>query len=120
MDLKEKESSYANLVILQIKRNLDNTMIKHKDYSNWEIINIALDILRIMSEISYGAKYYDEGTEKQWQLFFDAQKTENGLLFLMQDLYRQSTVKNKLINEILNTTEGKDLMKLLKENLGDE
>ena len=48
MDLKEKESSYANLVILQIKRNLDNTMIKHRDYSNWEIINIALDILRIM------------------------------------------------------------------------
>ena len=66
MDLKEKEYAYANLVILQIKRMLDNTMKEHRDFSNWEIINIALDILRIMSEISCGTMYFDEGTERQW------------------------------------------------------
>ena len=115
MDLKDKEYAYANLVILQIKRMLDNTMKEHRDFSNWEIINIALDILRIMSEISCGTAYFDEGTERQWELFFDAQKSEDGLLFLMQDLYRHSKVKNLLLNEILQTTKGEDLEELLKE-----
>lgn len=115
MDLKEKDYTYSNLAILQIKRLIDLTMIEHRDYSDAEIVNIALDILRIMCEISCGAIYFDEGTERTWDLFFDAQKTENGLLFLMQHLYRQSSVKNQLLNEILESTKGEDLEKLLKE-----
>ena len=74
-----------------------------------------LDILRIMTEISCGVPHFDEGTERQWDLFFDAQKTDDGLLFLMQDLYRHSKVKNLLLNEVLQTTKGEDLEKLLNE-----
>jgi len=115
MDLNDKEYSYANLVILQIKRMLDNTNKEHHDFSNWDIINIALDILRIMTEISCGTMYFDEGTERQWNLFFDAQKTEDGLMFFITDLYRHSKVKNQLLNEVLNTTKGEDLEELIKE-----
>ena len=117
-NLKNEEYSYANLVILQIRRMIDLTMIEHREYTDAEIVNIALDILRIMTEISCGTMYFDEGTERTWDLFFDAQKTEKGLLFLMADLYRHSKVKNQLINEILKSTKGEDLEKLIKELKG--
>ena len=114
MDLNDKDFTYANLQIVQIRRLLDN-MLYYQEMKDSQIVNIGLDILRIICEISSGL----EGvSEREWDLFFQAQKDEKSLTFFIHDLYMKSTVKNELLNEVLKTTRIEDLEKFIKESKG--
>ena len=114
IDLNSKDYTYANLNILQIKRLIEQSEFNDKEYSSNELINIGLDILRIMCEIPFG-----DGNENEfeWDLFFKAGKTREGIITLMGYLYRKSTAKNQLLNEILSTTNNEDLKELLEGDL---
>lgn len=118
MDLTEKEYTYANLVLLQIRRNLA-AMLHHHSYSDAEIINIALDIMRILMEISSGVMHITEENEREWDLFFQAQKDEKDFQFFIHDLYMNSNVKNRLLNEVISSNKTEDLEKLIKQTKGD-
>ena len=118
MDLTEKEYTYANLVLLQIRRDL-NAMLHHFDYSDSELVNIALDIMRILIDISSGVMHTTEENEREWDLFFQAQKDEKDFKFLIHDLYMKSKVKNELLNEVINNNKTEDLEKLIKQTKGE-
>lgn len=114
IDLNSTDYTYANLTIANIKRLISESEFHDKDYAPNEIINIALDILRIMCEIPFG-----DGTENEfeWDMFFKAGKTRDGILSLMAYLYRNSSAKNQLLNEILTASNKEDLKKLLDGDL---
>ena len=118
MDLKDKDFTYANLQILQIRRILDY-MLYNQKLSDADIINIALNIRRIMMEISSGVCHFSDDNEREWDLFFDAEKDEKGLTFFIHDLYMKSDVKNTLLNEVLEGNETDDLKKLIKQYKGE-
>ena len=116
----EKDSNdltYANLLIKRIRRMIDESTIEHREFSDSELMTIALNILRIMSEIFFG-----DGTEDahEWQYFFDAQKSERNFMFFIYHLERMSLVKNELLNEIMTKSETEDLEKLIKEFKGED
>ena len=113
MDLNEKEFTYSNLVILQIRRMLGN-MLYTQEMKDSEIVNIALDVLRILMEISTGVCHITEDNEREWDLFFQAEKSEKDLTFFIHELYMQSKVKNTLLNDVLEGNETEDLKKLIK------
>ena len=115
-DINSKDYTYANLLIMNIKRMIDESEIEHRDFSDAEIVMIALNILRIMSEMIYG-----NGTEdfREWELFFNAHKSEKEFQFLLHHLERMSLVKNELLNEIMTQTETEDLEKFIKTFKGD-
>ena len=114
-DLESKEYTYSNLLIKRIKRMIDKCEIEHRDFSESEIVCIALNILRIMAEIPFG-----DGTEDahEWQYFFDAQKSEGGFMHFIHHLERMSMVKNTLLNEIIERTDIEDLEQLIREEKG--
>lgn len=118
MDMNEKDFTYANLQILHIKRMLDN-MLNVQDYSDAELVNIGLEILRILCDISSGVIHFSDDDEREWDLFYDAQKSEKGFLFFIHDLYIKCHVKNELINDLLERNGTEELMKLIKQNKGE-
>lgn len=114
-DLESKEYTYSNLLIKRIKRMIDKCEIDHRDFSESEIVCIALNVLRIMTEIPFG-----DGTEDvhEWQLFFDAQKSYKEFMHFIHHLERMSMVKNTLLNEIIERTDIEDLEQLIREEKG--
>jgi len=112
MDLNNEKYTYANLVILEIKRILDNINIDHRDYSDADIVNIALGVLRILCEISTESQIMEN---KQMKLFFNAEKDKKKLLLLFMDLYHDSNYKNKMLNEIMMASDKEDLETILKK-----
>ena len=116
----EKDSmdlTYANLLIKRIRRMIDGSEFEHKDFTDEDLMTIALNVLRIMTEFIFG-----DGTEDvhEWQYFFDAQKSEKNFMFFLHHLERMSLVKNELLNEIMTKSETEDLEKLIKEFKGDD
>ncbi len=114
-DLESKEYTYSNLLIKRIKRMIDKCEIDHRDFSESEIVCIALNVLRIMAEIPFG-----DGNEDvhEWQLFFDAQKSYKEFMHFIHHLERMSMVKNTLLNEIIERTNIEDLQQLIREEKG--
>ena len=117
MDLESRDYTFAKLLILRIKRMIDKCEVEHRDFSESEIVLIALNILRIMCELPYGNGNEDV---REWDLFFRAQKSEEDLQFFLHHLERMGLVKNTLLNEILDMTETGDLEKFFKEVRGDD
>lgn len=113
IDLNDKDFTYSNLVILQIRRILGN-MLYTQELSDADLINIALDVLRILMEISSGVAHMTDEIEREWDLYFQAEKNEKDLTFFIHDLYVKSSVKNKLLNDILEGNETEDLKELIK------
>ena len=116
-DLNSKDYTYGNLLIKRIKRMIDKSEMGHKDFTDSEIILIGLNIFRIMAEIPFG-----DGSEDvhEWQLFFDAQKSEKNFMQFIHHLERIALVKNTLLNEILERTDLEDLEEFIKEEKGDD
>ena len=48
MDLESKEYTLAKLLILRIKRMIDKCEVDHRDFSESEIVRLALNKLRII------------------------------------------------------------------------
>lgn len=98
-------------------------MLDHRlnpqDYKDSDLVNIGLEILRILMEISSGVMHVSEENEREWDLFFDAQKGEKEFLFFIHDLYMKSDVKNTLLNEVLEGNETDDIKKLIKQYKGE-
>lgn len=118
MDLNDNKYTYANLQILQIRRMMDY-MLNPQDYEDCDLVNIGLDLLRILIEISAGVCHVTEDNEREWDLFHDAQKGEKECLFFIHDLYIKSHVKNQLLNEIISENKTEDLEKLIREIKGE-
>lgn len=112
IDINSKEYTYANLNIIAIKRLISKSEFNNRDFSQSDIINIALDILRIMCEIPYSE---GDVNEYEWELFFNSGKSRDGINTLMSYLYRNGKGKNSLLNEIFDIAEEKDIKQLLKE-----
>ena len=114
-DLNSNEYTYANLTVKMIQRMMDRYERPHKDYNESDIVGIALGILRIMTEIPFG-----DGTEDahEWELFFDAQKSRDALMFFIYHLYQMQTVKNQLLNDVISRTDIEDLESLIREEKG--
>lgn len=117
IDMESPDYTWANLLVMYIKRLIDKTNIEHRDFSESEIVLLGLNILRIMCEIHYG-----DGTEdaQEWQYFFQAQKTDKDFQFFLYHLERMGLVKNTLLNEIINMTETEDIENFLKKVRGDD
>ena len=115
-DLNSKDYTYGNLLIKNIKRMIDKSEEGHKDFTDSDIILIGLNILRIMAELPFG-----NGNEDvhEWQLFFDAQKSEFNFMKFIHHLERIALVKNTLLNEILERNDLEDLEEFIKEEKGD-
>lgn len=114
MDLNDKNFTYSNLVLLQIRRMLDD-MLYTQDLKDYDILNIALSIMRILMEISSGISHDSDDSEREWDLFIDAQQSEKGFLFFIHDLYIKSSVKTTLLNEVLEGKGTEDIEKLIKQ-----
>lgn len=123
INLNSKDYTYANLNILTIKRLLEQSEYNTRDFAANEIINIALDILRIMCEIPfavYDNKQYDE---YEWELFFNAEKTGDGVIRLMTYLFRNAEGKNLILNEVFNSLTVEDMEKyirIINDESGDD
>lgn len=113
VDINSKEYTYANLNIIAIKRLIGKSELNDKEFSPSEIINIALDILRIMCEISYEDGIVDE---YEWELFFKCGKSRDGILTLMSYLYRNGKGKNAILNEIFEKGDEADIKELLDKD----
>ena len=112
MDLQSREYTFAKLLIVRIKRMIDQCKVEHRDFSESEIVLMGLNILRIMCEI-----YYGNGKEDphDWQYFFDAQKSERNFQLFLHHLERMGLVKNTLLNEIIDLTDMEDLEKFFQD-----
>lgn len=117
INLESDDYSYSNVLIMRIKEMIDKSDYSHNDCTESGIINIALNIMRIMCEIPLGN---GEEDEREWELFFKAQKTERDLIFLFYHLDRMSLVKNELLNEVIKTTNKEDLERLINKIKGDD
>ena len=111
MDLESKEYTLAKLLILRIKRMIDKCETDHRDFSESEIVRLALNTLRIMCEI-----YYGNGKEDphEWDFFFRALKSERDFQLYLHHEERMSLVKNTLLNEIIDMTDAGDLEEFFK------
>lgn len=111
MDLESKEYTLAKLLILRIKRMIDKCEVDHRDFSESEIVRLALNTLRIMCEI-----YYGNGKEDphEWDFFFRALKSERDFQLYLHHEERMSLVKNTLLNEIIDMTDAGDLEEFFK------
>jgi len=116
-DLQSKDYTYSNLLIKRIKRMIDKSDINHRDFSESEIVCIALNVLRIMTEIPFGNGNEDV---REWELFFNAQKSYEDFMFFIHHLERMSMVKNTLLNEIIERTDIEDLEELIRAEKGDD
>lgn len=114
IDLNDKDFTYTNLVLLQIRRILGE-MLYPQNLTDADLINIALEIMRILMEISAGVSHVSDANEKEWDLFFQAEKNEKDLTFFIHDLYVNSSVKNTLLNELLEGEKNADLEELIKQ-----
>lgn len=112
MDLESKEYTFAKLLILRIKRMIDKCEVEHRDFSESEIVLLALNTLRIISEIHYGNGNEDE---HEWDYFFRALKSERDFQMYLHHQERMGLVKNTLLNEIIDMTETGDLEKFFME-----
>ena len=115
--LKDKEYTLSNLLIIKIQRLMDEYEKPHKEYSESEIVRIALSILKIMLEIPFG-----DGSEdpREWDYFFKAIKSRDDLIFFLYHLHQMGLVKNQLLNEVIGQNRTEDLEKLIKEAKGEE
>ena len=111
MDLESKDYTLAKLLILRIKRMIDKCEMDHRDFSESEIVRLALNTLRIMCEI-----YYGNGKEDphEWDFFFRALKSERDFQLYLHHEERMSLVKNTLLNEIIDMTDAGDLEEFFK------
>ena len=111
MDLESKDYTLAKLLILRIKRMIDKCEVDHRDFSESEIVRLALNTLRIMCEI-----YYGNGKEDphEWDFFFRALKSERDFQLYLHHEERMSLVKNTLLNEIIDMTDAGDLEEFFK------
>ena len=116
-NLKNKEYTLSNLLIIRIQRLMDEYEKPHKEYNDAELVGIALNILRIMLEIPFG-----DGSEdpREWDYFFKAIKSRDDLIFFLYHLHQMGLVKNQLLNEIIGQNRTEDLEKLIKEAKGEE
>ena len=117
MDLESKEYTLAKLLILRIKRMIDKCEVDHRDFSESEIVRLALNTLRIMCEI-----YYGNGKEDphEWDFFFRALKSERDFQLYLHHEERMSLVKNTLLNEIIDMTDAGDLEEFFKSAREDD
>ena len=111
MDLESKDYTLAKLLILRIKRMIDKCEVDYRDFSESEIVRLALNTLRIMCEI-----YYGNGKEDphEWDFFFRALKSERDFQLYLHHEERMSLVKNTLLNEIIDMTDAGDLEEFFK------
>lgn len=105
----DKNLTYANLQILQIRRIMDDMLMEQENLKDSDIVHIALDIMRIFCDISAGSLYLDD---EEWEGFLDAQKDEQSLKHFIRKLFVNSTAKNQLLIEIIQTTKPEELKKL--------
>lgn len=119
INLNSKDYTYANLNILTIKRLLEQSEYNTKDFAPNEIINIALDILRIMCEIPFCVHNNNQHDEYEWELFFNAQRTNDGIIKLMTYLFRNAEGKNMILNEVFNSLTVEDMEKYIR-TINDE
>ena len=115
-NLKDKEYTLSNLLIIRIQRLMDEYEKPHKEYSDAEIVRIALNVLRIMLEIPFG-----DGSEdaREWEYFFKAIESRDALIFFIYHLHQMGLVKNQLLNEVIGQNKMEDLEKLIKETKGE-
>ena len=113
VDINSKEYTYANLNIITIKRLIGKCELNNREFSTSEIINVALDILRIMCEISYED---GEVNDYEWELFFKCGKSRDGIFTLISYLYRNGKGKNAILNEIYEKVEEEDIKQLLNKD----
>ena len=116
-NLNDKEYTYANLTIKRIQRMMMDDDKPLKDYSESDLVGIGLGILRIMTEIFFG-----DGTEDshEWDLFFKSYKSKKDFIFFIYHLHQMQTVKNTLLNEVIQRTDLEDLEKFIKEEKGED
>lgn len=117
MDLKEKEFTYGNLVILQIRSMMDD-MVYSQELTDAEIVNISLDIMRILMEYSSGLAH--ARNERDLNLLSKAMENEDELIFFIHSLYIDSSTKNSLLNEVFEENEIENINKLIKHYKEDE
>ena len=115
MDYNSKDFTYANLLIIRIKRMLGSYEKPHKDFSDSEIVYLALGILRIMTEIPFG-KGNDETYD--WDLFFKAQKSRDDFIYFLDYLKRTSFGKNQTLNDAIEKLETEDIEEFIKKEKG--
>ena len=112
IDLNELDSAYAYIQIANIRKDLNDMLIDSEGYKDSEIVNIALDIMRILIEISSGTIQYDES---EWESFLQAQKDEKDLIGFIHDLKTGSKIKNQLLDGISNAKSKNEIYEIITD-----
>lgn len=111
IDLDSKDFTYTNVNIMRIRRMIRKSEFHCHEFTPEEIVKIAVDILRIMVEIPFGNGKQDD---LEWQLFFQWDKSRDGINTLMHYLLQNAESRNNLFNEILENGDKEDLINMVK------
>ena len=117
-DLDSKDFTYTNANIMRIKRMIRRSDFYCHDFTSEEIVQIAVDILRIMVEIPFGNG--NKRDDLEWQMFFNWDKSRDGINTLMIHLLHTGKSRNQLFNEVLDNGDKKDLLKMINILCDDE
>lgn len=113
IDLNELDSAYAHIQIANIRKNLNDMLIDGDGYKDSEIVNIGLEIFRILIEISTGVMHISEDNEREWDSFFEAQDNEENLIGFIHDLKIGSKIKNELLDGISNAKSKNEIYEII-------
>ena len=116
--MDSQDFTYTNVNIMRIKRMIRNSDFYCHEFTSEEIVQIAVDILRIMVEIPFGNGCKKDDLE--WQMLFNWHKSRDGIHTLMIHLLQNGKSRNNLFNEVLDNGNKDDLIKMVRILCADE